>query len=152
MWEKLLPRAASNDYRGRPLAKWALVPLTLITIGRSLTHMFAEDGGAQSIATIPLADFTANGANAVITIFALWGLSQLIIGLLYALVWWRYAALIPLVYLLFTGEYLMRLLAGLYTPGIETASTPPGAIGDYLFVPLGIVLLALSLREGPDRA
>ncbi len=43
--------------------------------------MFAPDGGAQSIATIPLDSYTANGADTVILIFSYWGLSQLIIGI-----------------------------------------------------------------------
>ena len=85
MLDKLLPQTVTNTYRGHPLAKWALVALTIVTIGRSLVHMFAADGGAQSIATIALDIFTEGGANTVITLFALWGLSQLIIGLLYAL-------------------------------------------------------------------
>ena len=146
MLEKLLPQAVTNNYRGHPLAKWALVALTLMTIGRSLTHMFAEDGGAQSIASIPLDGFSPGAADSLITIFALWGLSQLIVGLLYALVLWRYQSLIPLMYLLFSFEYFMRLIAGAYTPTLETAHTPPGAIVNILFLPLGLVLLFLSIR------
>ena len=146
MLEKLLPRQVANNYRGHPLAKWGLVALTAMTVARSLIHMFAEDGGAQSIASIPLAKFTAAGADALITLFALWGLSQLIIGLVYALVLWRYQSLIPLMYLLFSFEYFMRLIAGAYTPTVETAHTPPGAIVNIVFLPLGLVLLFLSLR------
>jgi len=44
--------------------------LTVITIGRSLAHIFLPDGGAQSIATIPLDSFTTNGEATVIHIFA----------------------------------------------------------------------------------
>ena len=146
MLDRLLPQTVNNDYRGHPLAKWVLVPLTVITIGRSLVHMFAHDGGAQSIASIALDTFSEGGANTVVTVFALWGLSQLIIGLLYALVLWRWGALIPLVYVLFSFEYFMRLIAGLYSPGLEKLQTAPGEVGNVIFLPLGLVLLALSLR------
>ena len=146
MLNRLLPQTVNNNYRGHPLAKWALVPLTVITIGRSLVHMFAHDGGAQSIASIALDTFSEGGANTVVTIFALWGLSQLIIGLLYALVLWRWRALIPLMYVLFSFEYFMRLIAGLYSPGVEKLQTAPGEVGNLLFLPLGLVLLILSLR------
>ncbi|MEZ4637022.1 MAG: hypothetical protein R2856_19065 [Caldilineaceae bacterium] len=71
--ESLFPQTANNDYRGAPLAKWIFVFLTAVTLVRSLIHIFAADGGAQSIATIPLSDFTASGAAAVIGMFALWG-------------------------------------------------------------------------------
>ncbi len=146
MLEQLLPQTVTNDYRGHPLAMWALVPLTMITIGRSLVHMFAHDGGAQSIASIALDTFSAGAANSVITVFALWGLSQLIIGLVYALALWRWRSLIPLMYVLFSFEYFMRLIAGLYSPGLEKLQTAPGEVGKVLFLPLGLVLLILSLR------
>ena len=117
-----------------------------ITVARSLIHMFAEDGGAQSIASIPVDTFTLEGANAVITIFALWGLSQLIIGLVYAVVLWRYQSLIPLMYLFFSFEYFMRLIAASYTPGLHTLQTAPGEVGNVLFLPLGLLMLFLSLK------
>ena len=83
----------------------------------------------------------------VVTVFALWGLSQLIIGFLYALVLWRWASLIPLMYALFSFEYLMRLAVPLYAPGLHTLETAPGAIGNVIFLPLGLAMLWLSLRE-----
>ena len=146
MLNKLLPQTVTNEYRDHPLAQWALAALTVITIGRSLVHMFAADGGAQSIASITLDRFTPGGANTVITMFALWGLSQLLIGLLYALVLWRWQSLIPMMYLFFSFEYLMRLLAGLYSPGVEKLQTAPGEVVNLIFLPLGLVLLYLSLR------
>lgn len=146
MIKRLLPQQVTNDYRGHPLAKQLFIALTVITIGRSLVHMFAEDGGAQSIASIALDAFSDGGANTVITVFGLWGLSQLIIGLLYVIVLWRYQSLIPLMYLFFSFEYFMRLLAFLYTPGLEKLETAPGEIGNIIFLPLGLVMLGLSLR------
>lgn len=113
--------------------------------------MFSSDGGAQSIATIPLDSFTANSADAVILIFALWGLSQLLIGIVYGIVLWRYQALIPLMYLLMIFEYGMRIVLGEIKP-IETTGTAPGAIGDYIIIPLAIIMLVLSLRNSDREA
>jgi hypothetical protein len=148
---KLFPQQANNDYRGSAIAKWVFVVLTIVTIARSLVHMFAADGGAQSIATIPLDSFTPNGADSVILIFALWGLSQLLMGLIYVVVLWRYQNLIPLMYLLMIFEYAMRMVLGELNP-IETTGTAPGAIGDYVIVPLALVMLFLSLRTASDAA
>jgi hypothetical protein len=147
MANRLFPQPVTNDYQGHPLAKWFFLLLLIITIVRSLIHMFAPDGGAQSIATIDLDSFSPQAADTVITMFALWGLSQLIIGLVYAVVFWRYQALIPLMYLTLLIEYSMRLLAPLYTPGITTTGTAPGAIGDYILVPVTLIMLMLSLRH-----
>ncbi len=144
--ENLFPTSASNHYQGAKLAKWFFVFVTAVTLVRSLIHIFAPDGGAQSIATIPLTDFTANGAAAVIHIFALWGLSQLLFGLLYAVVLWRYQNLIPLMYLFIAIEYTGRLLIAVAKP-FETSGTAPGAIGNYVMIPLALVMLVLSLRR-----
>jgi hypothetical protein len=118
----------------------------MVTIGRSLAHIFLPDGGAGSIATIPLDSFTTNGEATVIHIFALWGLSQLLFGLLYIVVLWRYQALIPLMYLLILVEYTGRLLLTFAKP-IVTDGTAPGAIGNYVLIPLALLMLALSLKE-----
>ena len=86
MLKAMLPEQLTNAYRGRPIAKWFFVVLTIMTVARSLIHILAPDGGAQSIATIPLDTYTESGSAAVVLIFALWGLSQLLIGIIYILV------------------------------------------------------------------
>jgi hypothetical protein len=67
-------------------------------------------------------------------------------GVLYGLVALKYQTLIPLMYLLMTLEYIMRLLVG-HMKSIVTESTPPGALGNYIMIPLLILLLCLSLYE-----
>ena len=107
--------------------------------------MFAPDGGAQSIATIPLDNFTSGGAAVVVLTFSLWGLSQFLIGIIYLVVLWRYQALIPFMYLLILIEYTMRIVFGFLKP-IETAGTAPGAIGNFIIVPIAVIMLFLSLK------
>ena len=108
--------------------------------------MFAPDGGAQSIATIPLDTLTPRGAATVVSLFALWGLSQLLLGSIYVVVLWRYPALIPFMYVLTIVEYMMRIFVGTLKP-IATAGTPPGAFGNYVVVPFACIMLFLSLRS-----
>jgi len=146
MLDRLFPRQLTNDYQGHPLAKWVFIGIAILTIARSLIHVFAPDGGAQSIATIPLDTFSANAAATVILIFSLWGLSQLLIGLIYVVVIWRYQMLIPFMYLLLVVEYGMRIVLGLIKP-IETTGTAPGGVGNYLILPLALAMLFLSLSE-----
>jgi hypothetical protein len=144
--DKLFPQPVSNRYRGAPIAKWVFVLLTAVTIGRSLARIFLPDGGANSIATIPLDSFTTNGEATILHIFALWGLSQLLFGLVYVVVLWRYQALIPLMYVFILVEYTGRLLLALAKP-IVTDGTAPGAIGNFVLTPLALLMLVLSLRE-----
>ncbi len=146
MIDRLFPQSITNQYRGAFLARWVFMLLMLVTIARSLAHIFLPDGGAQSIATIPLDTFTVNGAAAIIHLFGLWGLSQLLFGLLYAIVLWRYQSLIPLMYLFILVEYTGRLLLTFAKP-FKTNGTAPGAIGNYVLIPLALVMLILSLQE-----
>jgi hypothetical protein len=147
---RLFPESGDNEYQGHKAALLLLYPIALVTLGRSLVHMFRSDGGAQSIASIPLDRFTPDGAAAVILLFAYWGLSQLLIGLLYVLVLWRYRGLVPLVYLFLLVEYAGRLALGAWKP-IVTLSTPPGAIANYAMGALALVMLVLALRPAGRR-
>lgn len=146
MIERLLPRRVDNDYQGHLLALWVFVPLTLVTLARSLIHIVRFDGGAQSIATIPLDSYGASAAAAVVGIFGFWGLSQLLLGLLYLIVLFRYRALIPLMYLGLIFEYLGRATIGAWKP-IETLETPPGARFNLVMIVLSLVMFFISLRR-----
>ena len=50
----LFPSVANNEYRGSRIALALFAVLTGVAIVRSLIHILAPDGGAESIATIPL--------------------------------------------------------------------------------------------------
>jgi hypothetical protein len=49
-------------------------------------------------------------------------------------------------YILILAEYSGRVLIGLWKPLI-VSHTPPGAIGDYILIPLAIAMLVLSLKK-----
>ena len=49
----------------------------------------------------------------------------------------------PLMYVLLILETLFRLLVGYVRP-VSFARTPPGAIGNYIVMPLALLMLALS--------
>ena len=146
MLEKLLPQPADNNFRGHPIAKWVFIAMTVLTIGRSLAHIFIADGGAQSIATIPLDHFSQDASTVIIGMFAQWGLTQLLFGMMYVLVIWRYQSLIGLMWLFIFTEWMGRLLLGFYKP-FETVGTAPGAIGNMIFPVLAFVMLVFCLRE-----
>lgn len=145
MFEKLFPQPIDNKFRGHPLVIWVFFAMMILTIGRSLAHIFLPDGGAQSIATIPLITYPGDASMVVIGMFAQWGLTQLMFGLLYVLVLWRYRSLIPLMWLFIFFEWTGRLLIGFYKP-FETVDTAPGAVGNMIFPVLALVMLFLSLQ------
>jgi hypothetical protein len=146
MLENLLPKTVTNEYRGARIAMWVLIAVTAMTVGRSLAHMFLADGGAQSIATIPLDAYSPGASEVLIGMFAQWGLTQLMFGLLYVLVVWRYRSLIPVMWLFVLFEWTGRLLLGFFKP-FETTGTAPGAVGNQIIPVLALVMFVLSLRK-----
>ena len=143
---KLLPVVIDNQFRGIKLSQYAFLLITAATIVRSLIHVLAPDGGAQSIATIPLESYSPQAAATVILMFSLWGLSQLLMGFVYLGVYLKYKSLIPMMYLLLTVEYAMRIVIGQMKP-IVTSGTAPGSNGNWIMVPVCVVLLAVSLFQ-----
>lgn len=142
----ILPTPITNHYQGHSLAKWVFVLITIATIIRSIIHIVALDGGAQSIATIPLQLYSSAASDTIIMLFALWGLSQLLVGLVFMIVLLRYQSLIPAMYGILIIEYTMRIMIGVMKP-IETVGTAPGGVANYVIVPVALLMFIMSLRQ-----
>jgi len=128
------------------LARYLFYLITAVTIIRSCIHIIAADGGAQSIATIPLDSYSSPAAATVVYLFAVWGLSQLLLGGLYLVVCIRYRSFIPLMYLTVLIEYSLRIAISWSKP-IILAGTAPGALMNYVMAPVALALLLLSLMR-----
>jgi len=141
LFETLLPPKVDNTIRGMKLPVYVFALIAIISTVRSFIHLLAPDGGAGSIAGM---DLSVAGANGIIFAFGLWGSSQLIYALIQLLVVIRYRSLVPFMYVLLILETLLREFVGRIKP-VTFAHTPPGAIGDYIILPLAVIMLALSL-------
>ncbi|MEE2929485.1 MAG: hypothetical protein VX599_02105 [Pseudomonadota bacterium] len=147
----LFPKQITNTYPGQKIALFVFVPLTLMLTFRSCMHLVAPDGGAQSIATIPLDTYSAGAAANVIAIFSQWGLSQLLLTLLFILVLVRYRSLIPLFYLIFAVEMFGRMAVGHFKP-VVTLETAPGASSNMPLLIAALIMLGLSLMPSKSGA
>jgi len=138
------PEIFDNKVRFNKIILVLFYVITLVTLGRSLTHVFAPDGGANSIATIIVFSGQPDPNQVIYFVFSLWGLSQLIIGLIYVISILKYKSMIPLLYVLMWFEYLFRLLIGRIIKPMSEAvlsGTAPGEIGNYVFIVLIPILL-----------
>lgn len=145
MWNKLFPKTVNNEYKGHILGLILIMFYTLKSFVSGSIHMFASDGGAQSIASVALDQFSGGGAESVITMFGLWGMEQFVIGLITLVVLLRYKGLVPMMALAYLIEYAGRMASHLFTPGLVTSHTPPGAAADTVLVPLTLIMLILTL-------
>jgi len=128
MLKRIFPERLDNHYRGYKLALWFFVPITFMKVAISLVHIFYADGGAQSISTIPLDTYTSGGAQNVIAIFSRMGLDQLLLGLVFIVVLFRYRAMVPLMYVLiivgYIGHEWIAYMKPLVTTGTSGANFP----------------------------
>lgn len=141
-WSRLFPQI-EKEYTGAKPPFYFLVLIAIFSTIRSLIHIFAPDGGANSIAGIDIA--VQGGAN-IVAIFAQWGALQLLLALFYWLAIFRYRFLVPAMLAVVVVEQLLRMGAGLVKP-LEIATPPPGAIGSEILLPLAIVAFLWSLYD-----
>ena len=137
----VLPARADNCFPGKKPALYVFAVLAAAGAVRSLIHVFAPDGGAGSIAGM---DLPAGGAGGIVFAFALWGTAQLVYAVIQLTVAIRYRSLVPFLYLLLIFETLLRMLVGHLKPA-PFLHTPPGAIGNYVVLPLAAAMFALSI-------
>jgi len=141
--KRIFPKQVDNNFQGYRIATIVFFLIALFTLVRSCIHIFAPDGGASSIAGMST---SGEGGSNLISLFAFWGLSQLLMGFVYLVVLFRYRSLIPFMYLLILVEYSGRGLIGIVKP-LTVSHIPPGAIGDYILIPLAAVMLIASLKN-----
>jgi hypothetical protein len=139
----LVPRVADNRYPGRRLGLWlfALMPLKIVM---GLNVMVNAPSVAQSADGIPVDTFGSGAGPAFLSMFAAWGLCQLVLGLASLLVLVRYRSLIPLAFLALLLEQAGRKLVQLRWP-IERVGTPPGTYVNAVLLGIMVVGLVLSL-------
>jgi len=151
MLSRILPQPIDNTYLGHRLAVWLLGAVVFMKTGIALGTLFNGRAAAQSADGIPLDSFGAEGAQAVVALFAIWGLAQLTISVFGVLALTRYRALIPFMFLLLLVEHLARK-AVLWWKPISRIGTPPGSYINLALVALVVIGLVLSLRNRSDVA
>ena len=114
--------------------------LALLTV-RSLIHLFATDGGAETIATI---DTTVAGGANIIALFGQWGAIQLLLAAVLWVLLLRYRGLTPFVYLIFIVEPVLRAISGSLKP-VQAVGIVPGHVLNWLAAPLLVAGLLFSL-------
>lgn len=144
MFNQLLPERADNAYRGSKIALWIFALLLLMKIAMSVNCIFSGYSVATTADGLPLDTYTPAGAQAVVSLFATWGVTHLMLCLVGLLVLVRYRSLIPLMFTLLLLEQLGRKLAHQFLPTVRTG-IPPGTYVNLFLLALMIVGLALSL-------
>lgn len=140
--KQLLPREVSF-FKGFLAVRVMTALFLLLVITRSCIHLFAEDGGAKSIAGI---DISVVGGDNIIAIFHQWGAIQLLLGVLLTLLFLRYPGFTPLILLTLAMDPVLRAIAGAMMP-LTTEGTPPGESLNWIAFFVLSLLFVTSLIE-----
>jgi hypothetical protein len=151
MLNRILPQRFDNNYHGHKLALWLFIPIVFLKIGISLSSIFDTYNVVRSADGIPIDTFTSGGAEAVISVTTLLGLSQFLLASLGVLALIRYRTMIPFMYVLFSVEYLAKKWILLVKPIVRTGASTSTYV-NLLLIALLIAGLFLSLwRSSADR-
>ena len=144
--KKVLPRDPFS-YHGHKSIRIITAVYLLIVVIRSCVHLFASDGGANSIAGI---DISVEGGDNIVAIFRQWGAIQLMLAGLLCVLFFRYPGFTPLVVLTLAIDPIMRAIPGQMMP-VTSQSTPPGeALNWPVFLTI-VILFAASIAESSSN-
>lgn len=127
-------------YSGSVASVWYLGLMTVVTILPGCIHFFLRDGGAVSIAGLKLEAHQ----QLIFRLFAWAGATQIVWGLVMAVVFWRYNALVPLILVLLVIERTLHLWNMWFSPK-SGSHRPPEAYATCVMVSASLVFLILSL-------
>jgi hypothetical protein len=140
--KKLLPKDPTK-FEGFRAVRIVTAIYLLVMVVRSCIHLFAADGGAQSIAGI---DTSVEGGNNIIAIFHQWGAIQLILAVLLFVLFFRYPGLTPLILLTLALDPVLRFVAG-QMMSVTATGTPPGeALNAAAFYLLALLFIASLIK------
>ena len=141
--KKVFPNELSR-FEGIRLIRLIAALYMFVMVVRSCIHLFAPDGGAQSIAGI---DTSVEGGDNIIAIFHQWGATQLLLALFLTLLFIRYPGMTPLIVLTLAVEPVMRLIAG-QMKSVTADGAPPGeSLNGLSFVFLAVLFIASVLEK-----
>ena len=141
--KELLPKNPAK-FEGVRAVRIVTAIYLLVMVVRSCIHLFAADGGAQSIAGI---DTSVEGGNNIIAIFHQWGAIQLILAVLLFVLFFRYPGFTPLILLTLALDPVMRFIAG-QMMSVTSTGTPPGeALNAAAFYLLALLFIASLIKK-----
>jgi hypothetical protein len=141
--KELLPKNPTK-FEGFRAVRIVTAIYLLVMVVRSCIHLFAADGGAQSIAGI---DTSVEGGGNIIAIFHQWGAIQLILAVLLFVLFFRYPGFTPLILLTLALDPVMRSIAG-QMMSVTSTGTPPGeALNTAAFYLLALLFIASLIKK-----
>jgi len=154
LFDVVLPRPATNEYRGGRVPLVGFCVLFATQIFSSTVHLLKDDSGVNSIASIIVFPFEgpADPNNIIYLFSSVGGVTQMMFTVLYALVLWRYRSLIPLMLCFMLLEALLGLVVTALHPLTPEyfEHTPPALVArlpKLILLPLLVAMAVYTSRN-----
>jgi hypothetical protein len=152
MLARIFPRQFDNAYRGHWLATWILALVALGRMAMGVNSIVNTRFVAMSADGIPLDSYGANAADAVVALFAIGGLFNVLMALQSGVVLTRYRAMIPFMFLLILisqiGSRVLLYLHPIVRSGVSTADLGFAfVLALFGLTVVGFVLSVLNTRK-----
>ena len=148
----LLPIEANNNYQGLKFALWFFYLYLLFVAFRSFVHMFAQDAGLNSIASIIIFPEVNNlNPNSVIYLLgSLWGGSQIVVLFISIIILFKYKSLLSLAWLVFVFDNILRIIT-MTMHNLDqdyfTSTAPGGLVGTSIMLFVTLFMFFISIIE-----
>ena len=152
MFKRIFPTQADNAYQGRKLAVWILALFVLVKFVQGATSAFFTRFALTGADAIPVDSYGPAATEAVVSLFALLGLSMMMFALPSFVALIRYRALVPLMYLLWIIEEAGKIAILSMNPIVRSASLPTGAIVNRVLLAILVIGFVLSLIRSKPTA
>ena len=151
-----LPTEANNNYQGLKPALWFFYLYLLLVAFRSFTHMFAQDAGLNSIASIIIFPEVNNlNPNSVIYfIGSLWGSSQIVVLFISIIFLIKYKSLLSLAWLVFVLDNVLRIITmmmHILDQNFLNSTAPGGLVGTSLMLFVTLFMFFISIIERKQK-
>lgn len=127
------------------MAAWFLMLAAVLEFVPGCIHYFLPDGGAGVIAGL---DLSQNGAT-IVAVFAWFGAVQIPMAILLFIIGLRYRTLVPLGLMTLILSRGLVAIDGWFFKGAGGSHHPPEHYASPIVVVLGLIFLALALRQQP---
>ena len=148
----LLPTEANNNYQGLKFALWFFYLYLLFVAFRSFVHMFAQDAGLNSIASIIIFPEVNNlNPNSVIYLLgSVWGGSQIVVLFISIIILFKYKSLLSLAWLVFVFDNILRIIT-MTMHNLDqdyfTSTAPGGLVGTSIMLFVTLFMFFISIIE-----
>lgn len=153
MLERLFPKQIDVTDRSNLIATLLLIPIVVLKMFMGFNATVMTRFVASTADGVPLDRYGAEGAQAVLAFFSLWGLEQELLALIALLALVRYRALIPLAYVILVVEHFGRKALFLVHPiGQAGGSTGASTVINWTLMAFLLVGLLFALFGKTARA